>query len=219
VSRLQWFRLYTEARTDRKLDMLTDAEHRVWFSLMCYAFEQTGKKMVVVGDDREALAVEVARGDEALLVATLAKLVKPLRIVTDDGILIAFINGEARQYDKPSDMPAETRARQLKSRAVTPCHAEAPLEESRVEKKEQNSADCGFEAFLNAYPRRVGKQAASKAWAKLNAVDREAAMLSLPAWPFDLRDSLRFVPHPATWLNNRRWEDEADSGSVLPDEY
>jgi hypothetical protein len=25
------------------------------------------------------------------------------------------------------------------------------------------------------------------------------------------RDDGRFIPHPATWLNQRRWEDEAGS--------
>lgn len=141
MSRLAWFRLYTEARTDRKLDTLSDAEHRVWFALMCYAFEQNGRRMVIECSDRDELAVECARGDTDLLDATIAKLVKPLKVLAVDGDEITFINGEARQYDKPSDMPESTQERQSRSRepspvsrAVTPCHAEPPLEESRGEK-------------------------------------------------------------------------------------
>ena len=36
---MRWFRLWTEARTDAKLGLLTNAEHRVWFHLLCYAAE------------------------------------------------------------------------------------------------------------------------------------------------------------------------------------
>lgn len=73
-----------------------------------------------------------------------------------------------------------------------------------------------FEKFWEAYPRRVGKQAAQKAFAKVGP-DDELLVLMLAAvkrqtesdqWQ---RDGGQFVPHPATWLNGRRWEDEIQS--------
>lgn len=104
-----WFRLYTEARTDNKLKILTDAEHRVWFNLLCFAAEQEDRGIVPI--DGFVLAVEVAAGDEALLCATLDKLER-LRIVgrSDDG-RIEFVNFLTRQYDKPSDTPERVAER------------------------------------------------------------------------------------------------------------
>ena len=54
----------------------------------------------------------------------------------------------------------------------------------------------------------------AKAWAKLQPDEQmQAAILAgverdkgSEQWT---RDGGRFVPHPATWLNGRRWEDEA----------
>jgi hypothetical protein len=70
-----------------------------------------------------------------------------------------------------------------------------------------------FEAFWKAYPNRVSKGDAHRAWAKLEPdgalVGRIMSALEWqtlsPQW---VKDSGRFIPHPATWLNSRRWEDE-----------
>jgi uncharacterized protein YdaU (DUF1376 family) len=70
-----------------------------------------------------------------------------------------------------------------------------------------------FARFWTAYPRKVSKAEAWKAWQKLAVdavlVDRMTRALEWqcqqPGW---LKDGGRFVPHPATWLNGRQWEDE-----------
>jgi hypothetical protein len=82
-----------------------------------------------------------------------------------------------------------------------------------------------FERFWAAYPRpgcrgRVGKSAARKAWDKLQPDEALIeAMLAALAWQRDLpdwgRDDGRYVPHPATWLNGRRWEDEQPEVDLL----
>lgn len=70
-----------------------------------------------------------------------------------------------------------------------------------------------FADFWKKYPRRVGKGAAWKAWQKLHpSADVVGTMLAALEWQRKqddwLRDGGRFVPHPATWLNQTRWEDE-----------
>jgi hypothetical protein len=67
--------------------------------------------------------------------------------------------------------------------------------------------------FWSHYPRKTNKKAADKAFTKLKPDDRlMAAILSALAWqskqPDWLKAGGRFVPHAATWLNGRRWEDE-----------
>lgn len=77
-----------------------------------------------------------------------------------------------------------------------------------------------FAAFWNSYPRKVDKVRASKAWAKLNPGPQVVVALMAglerakqsEQWN---RDGGKYVPHPKTWLNGRRWEDEGQtSGSV-----
>ncbi len=71
-----------------------------------------------------------------------------------------------------------------------------------------------FEQFWKAYPRSDGKYNAFKAWLK-NGIDDDAFLPTqilqdvdkrtrLKYWPFDKKK----VPHGATWINARRWEDE-----------
>lgn len=70
-----------------------------------------------------------------------------------------------------------------------------------------------FDAFWAAYPRKVAKEAARKAWTKL-APDAALQAVILGAlevhkrWLDWTRDEGRFIPHPSTWLNGKRWTDD-----------
>lgn len=74
----------------------------------------------------------------------------------------------------------------------------------------------GFESFWAAYPRRQAKQDAVKAWSKI-APDEVEAILAGVERQRDCEQWRRgFVPLPATFLNNRRWEDEVFASAVVP---
>lgn len=74
------------------------------------------------------------------------------------------------------------------------------------------SAD-DFAVCWGVYPRKTGKGAALKAWQKQKP-DRAVVLAALdwqrtqPQW---VKDGGQFIPHMATWLNQRRWEDEPDA--------
>ena len=93
----------------------------------------------------------------------------------------------------------------------------AKRQEAAGAKKPRREAgdDTAFDAFWNAYPKKVAKPAALKAWkaAKLANGDCDAVMGALAAF----RDSAdwqknngQFIPHPATWLNGKRWLDKIE---------
>lgn len=75
------------------------------------------------------------------------------------------------------------------------------------------SADDGFATFWTAYPKKVAKPAAAKAWRKVKPTGQVIADLmaglerqkASGEWH---KDGGQFIPHPATWINGRRWEDE-----------
>jgi hypothetical protein len=76
------------------------------------------------------------------------------------------------------------------------------------------STASGFDRFWAAYPRRVKKPDALKAFGKLAPdvplVDAMvAAIEAQKSWPQWQRDDGQFIPYPASWLNGRGWEDEA----------
>ena len=70
-----------------------------------------------------------------------------------------------------------------------------------------------FDVFWSAYPRKVHKADAVKMWERLAPDDHLLdVMLAALEWQVRsdqwTRDGGRFIPHPSTWLNGRRWEDE-----------
>jgi hypothetical protein len=79
--------------------------------------------------------------------------------------------------------------------------------------KERTGKDQLFDQFWSIYPKKVAKGAAEKAWRKIRPDGQLAGAIfaavekakSNPSWR---KDGGQFIPHPATWLNQRRWEDE-----------
>lgn len=72
-----------------------------------------------------------------------------------------------------------------------------------------------FDRFWAAYPKKKDKERARKAWKKLKP-DLDLCRVMAEAlerqkrsdqWT---RDGGAYIPHPSTWLNGRRWEDEPD---------
>ena len=70
----------------------------------------------------------------------------------------------------------------------------------------------GFDLFWKAYPKKAKKADAVKAWSQVKADGLTEAILSAlthfkasSEWS---RENGRYIPHPASWLRGRRWEDE-----------
>lgn len=69
--------------------------------------------------------------------------------------------------------------------------------------------DPYFWLFWQIYPRKIDKDRARRAWKKLAPARALslAILESLRRWKIcDQWQDERFIPHPATWLNGRRWE-------------
>lgn len=74
----------------------------------------------------------------------------------------------------------------------------------------RRSREEEFDLFWSAYPRHEGKQKARDAFKKvtvplevlLTAIEKQKKSAQ---WS---KDGGQFIPHPTTWLNGKRWEDE-----------
>ena len=88
------------------------------------------------------------------------------------------------------------------------------LSKNQEEEERPDGLSCArtrpdhFEDFWAAYPRKVGKGAARAAFDRARkrgaTVAEIASGLCRQVWPKDRQ----FIPHPATWLNQGRWQDE-----------
>lgn len=81
-----------------------------------------------------------------------------------------------------------------------------------VTENEQQQAPT-WEEFWKLYPRRVAGTVAKRSWEKMTAEEKNAAVVAIPRhiqmWREEER-TIAWVPYPATWLNQKRWEDEID---------
>jgi hypothetical protein len=77
--------------------------------------------------------------------------------------------------------------------------------------------NSAFLEFWKCYPRKIGKGAAMRSWAKsikIETPENILAAVARQAWPADPK----YIPHPATWLNQHRWADEPDPGLLSVDQ-
>lgn len=65
-----------------------------------------------------------------------------------------------------------------------------------------------FDTFWQAYPRRVARKEALRAWIQVQGERHLQAILAALEWQRKEWSDVRFTPHPATWLRGERWTDE-----------
>lgn len=79
-----------------------------------------------------------------------------------------------------------------------------------VVNREEVVTDFDFDDFWALYPRRVAKKDARNAWNKIGPKHRPQILAALFEWAriWNARGEVQYIPHPATWLNGERWEDD-----------
>lgn len=130
---------------------------------------------------------------------------------------ISLIKSEYLLFNVPQTQISETETRVNETK--TPVNVETipqrKEKESKVNenKEKKNKIMSDFEMFWEVYPNKVGKQNAIRAFEKLKPNDEllitiiEAVKKQKNSFQWK-KDNGQFVPHPSTWLNQCRWEDE-----------
>jgi hypothetical protein len=103
-----------------------------------------------------------------------------------------------------------TRAQRGRNDSATPAQH---LREREKGRKGSKSSSNGFDQFWTEYPKKVGKQAALRAWK--NKKPPLDLVLKAISWQRNSKewkkDNGEYIPHPATWINAGRWEDQPQS--------
>lgn len=123
--------------------------------------------------------------------------------------IITIVNWDSYQVDK--EQPNKQNNNQLTNKQQTTNKQLTTNKNDKNGKKEKNSILLSlFNEFYSTYPKKVGREAALKAWLKNGDVitsEYETIIASLkkqiPLWT-----EKQFIPNPATWINGKRWNDE-----------
>ena len=215
-----WFRLYSEFAHDPKIQMMPEQMQRRYIMLLCMRCSETLETL-----HETEIAFQMRLSDD--------ELAKTKELFLSKGFIDEqwnFTNWEKRQYASDSSTVRVRRHRDKKkdepkqdeTLLKRPCNG---TEQNRTEQKQTKtfeSYDSLFDVFWKAYPSKVGKDAARKAFAKRKPYDDLLALMlaslesqkSSDRWT---KDNGQYIPNPATWLNQGRWmdEDSAESKSSL----
>ena len=196
---------------DERTDELSDAE-RARLLLAMYYYAKTGEKKPMTGNERFLFSTFKGEID---------------RDIANYNAKVANGNQGGR--------PAMKNLTETEDNLKEPNETETNLNRKNKNKeqdiketilKDSKESDRMFEKFWSVYPRHEGKQNAVKAFAKLKP---DEALLEtminaiLKQKQSDQWSDPRYIPHPATWINGRRWEDEPTKGNggkrVLAQQY
>lgn len=156
-----------------------------------------------------------------------------LRYQADDKHYIQILNFKKHQNphknESPSEIPAPSNSEFVPKKSVlVPSESEALglipdslnliPDSLSCSPSASESAEDGFATFWERYPKKVAKPQALRAWKKIKPAGQVlaslmAALEKQKASADWLKDAGQFIPHPASWLNGRRWEDEAPSAT------
>lgn len=201
-----------------KVDGLSDAAFRLLVSTWCWCSRH-------LTDGRVPGATWLKRGTlksrGELVAAGLADL-------TDDGaVLMHDYTGHQRTADEvrrisEARREAGKKGGNAKAKAVANAMANGkqnlPIDIDK-DKGKNTAAPGGFAEFWSAYPKKVGKPAAEKAWKKAIKDGSDPAELVLVAGQYAERmadTDPKFICHPTTWLNQARYNDEPTEPEAAP---
>ena len=205
--------------SSEKLNQLSDFEFRLWVGLITYV-DDAGR-----GDARPAiikgrifpLRDRITNKDVENALSHLAAIGCVSLYEVDGKPYLWFPTWKVHQrvrdckpkYPEPPDcgeLPQVAADCGSRARESNPIQSE-----SESESNPNTSRASAFDAFWSAYPKKVGKGAAEKSFSKLSTALLPQMLSAIDAqkqsdqWK---KDGGQFIPNPATWLNQRRWEDE-----------
>ena len=170
--------------------------------------------------------------DVDMLKKILGRFERDNKIMYRDG-WIAIKNFIKNQVKNPSvlegidreltDVPSE-----LKGYINTPSIQTDPtltpdkLSKVKLSKVLSKEDEENFEKFWTEYPKKIAKKEAKKAFVKVCPIDETSLMTGLAKWKKSeqwTKDKGRFIPHPTTWLNQERWNDEVEIKTEINSKY
>ncbi len=130
-------------------------------------------------------------------------------------------NGEGAQDVRANIRGTSPEVPLMFNDSPTPIHTTTTSDEVVEPPKPPSSVDRRFAEFWEAYPKKVDKDRARKAFSRIrwSKVEFSTVMAALEQhkqsaqWT---KDNGEFVPYPATWINNARWEAKLSPYSDTP---
>ena len=119
-------------------------------------------------------------------------------------------SGKKGGSKKQTGSKTEANCKQPASKGEKENKKENEIEIEKENKVENECIKADFALFWEAYPRKEGMQKAEEAFANVvvpvqDLLDAIEAQKKSPQWK---KDNGMYIPHPAKWLDEKRWLDQ-----------
>jgi hypothetical protein len=206
---------------DTALRSCSTGARGLWIDMICYMHEGNPYGHLKVGD-KVILAHNLARmvGETLDVVEGWLNELKLAGVydLTTDGVIFSrrMIRDENLRNiralgGKLGGNPALKEGYKVNLKVV-PKDKQKPTPSSSSSSSSINNTIDRFDEFWKAYPRKVSKGAAEKAWNKIKP-NNETVTLMIKAISAQKLSEVeeKFIPYPASWLNATKWLDEVKS--------
>ena len=124
---------------------------------------------------------------------------------------VTLLKAKTFVIDTPVDTPMIEQ-----SLAIETDSQQALISTAATTEKTNNKRDAeyGFDAFWSAYPKKQDKHRSRKKWKTHKCAAIAEQIIENVQWR-SINDQQwldGYIPMPSTYINNRRWEDEIDTG-------
>jgi len=131
--------------------------------------------------------------------------------LTDEGWFHQRVDKEIKHFQAKRQQASNAgkasaeRRNNIRSTYVQPTNNHKPITNNQINKEYIDR----FDEFWKHYPRKVSKPNALKAWIKIKPDDEltKTIISAISKQNLSAKEE-QFIPHPASWLNGKRWEDE-----------
>ena len=213
-----WFRYYTEALNDPKVQELPPKYFKIWVNILCIACETDGK-LPTISQLSFKLRLTISAARNAVLCLVKAGLLDVIFGTTD---CYTPHSWDKRQFksDTPNERVQRYRKRQCNVTVTPPdtdtdTDTEEEKKDSQVLKKKPSSLkkpqdeDLFFSQFWNVFPsqRRADREGTFKAWKRATANTNPKIIIDAASIYRESSDVFRgFAKGPTAWLNQKCWE-------------
>jgi uncharacterized protein YdaU (DUF1376 family) len=138
-------------------------------------------------------------------------------ITTDQGLVNVKMDEESKHKRDISEKRTIAVQRRYNSSTIVvqPVYDSVSVSDSSsaFKKVTKKDSDSSFVSFWSIYPKKASKGAAEKAWKKIkNPVETLELIKTALAWQIHTeqwtKEKMKYIPHPATYLNQQNWLDE-----------
>jgi hypothetical protein len=222
---MKWFKHDSDANLDDKLQHLMLDYGLEGYGLYWYCLELIANKFDVnnINFDLKHDARIIARNTgstEERVSKMMLKMVELGLFEDSEGMITCLKLGNRLETSQTSNPVMRRVIQQIKDKS---CHSHDPVMKDKIrlnkirpdkikvdKKRKDQQVDDGFNLFWNAYPKKVGKGKAIESWQK-HQPDLDTVLKTLQWQIYSdqwVKENGAFIPNPATYINQQRWEDE-----------